>query len=58
MKKAVRFYECGCCGHYHKVDWYGDCRSDGNRFTYDEMVQHAMDMTGELPDYTTVEEQE
>ena len=24
--------ECGCCGHYHRPDFAGDCRNDDERF--------------------------
>jgi hypothetical protein len=27
-----KFIECGCCGHYHPIDFWGDCRDDSNRF--------------------------
>ena len=26
------FVECGCCGAYHRTDFAGDCREDGERF--------------------------
>jgi len=32
-----QFYECGCCGHYHPVNWNGDCRDDANRFTWEDL---------------------
>jgi hypothetical protein len=32
-----QFYDCGCCGHYHPVNWDGDCRDDENRFAADEL---------------------
>lgn len=22
---------CGCCCHYHRIDYYGDCRNDKER---------------------------
>ena len=31
----MKLIECGCCGAYHPVDFYGDCRDDANR--YDEV---------------------
>ena len=31
------FVECGSCGAYHKVDFYGDCRDDGERFGPDQL---------------------
>jgi hypothetical protein len=24
--------ECGCCGQYHRPEFSGDCRDDGERF--------------------------
>lgn len=32
-----RFYDCGICGHFHPVNWDGDCRDDVNRFTADQL---------------------
>lgn len=32
-KHTLHFIECGCCGHYHKPDFWGDCRDDANRFS-------------------------
>ncbi len=57
MKRALRFYECGCCGHFHLDTWYGDCREDDNRYTHEEMEEKAINETGEMPDYVTEEEQ-
>ncbi len=31
-KRPARFILCGCCGHFHRVDFYGDCREDAERF--------------------------
>lgn len=31
------FYDCGICGHWHPVDWNGDCRDDANRFTTSQL---------------------
>jgi hypothetical protein len=31
------FYNCGCCGQYHPINWDGDCRDDDNRFFADEL---------------------
>ena len=27
------YVECGCCGHYHREEFTGDCRQDNERFT-------------------------
>ncbi len=24
--------ECGCCGCYHDIDYWGDCRHDNERY--------------------------
>lgn len=34
---AGRYFECGCCGHYHPEGWYGDCRDDDHRFMASEL---------------------
>lgn len=34
-KQAKNMIECGCCGHYHRKDYYGDCRNDRERFILD-----------------------
>ena len=26
------FISCGCCGAYHRTDFYGDCREDSERY--------------------------
>ncbi len=26
------FIECGCCGAFHRTDFYGDCREDSERY--------------------------
>lgn len=31
-KRTNQFVECGCCGSYHRVDFFGDCREDSERF--------------------------
>ena len=36
MKKEV-FVECGCCGHYHRENFWGDCRNDEERFVFEEV---------------------
>ena len=30
-ERVNTFAECGCCGAYHRTDFYGDCREDGER---------------------------
>jgi hypothetical protein len=31
------YYECGTCGNFHPLDWYGDCRDDSMRFTFHDL---------------------
>jgi hypothetical protein len=31
------YYECEICGHFHSVNWWGDCREDNARFTDEEL---------------------
>jgi hypothetical protein len=43
---SAAYYECGCCGGLHAVELPGsvDCRSDADRFTYDELDEaHGAD---------------
>lgn len=35
--RPPQFYDCGICGHYHPVNWDGDCRDDANRFNPDQL---------------------
>ena len=28
----IKIIECGCCGHFHKLSYHGDCRDDSERF--------------------------
>lgn len=30
--RSNRFIECGCCGCYHRDDFYGDCRENSERY--------------------------
>ena len=32
MKEYIELEECGCCGAYHRPEFYGDCRDDSERF--------------------------
>ena len=34
----MKFYECGCCGQYHKQGYEGDCRNDSERYSTEEVV--------------------
>lgn len=31
-ERVNTFTECGCCGAYHRTDFEGDCREDGERY--------------------------
>lgn len=30
--KAIKIIECGCCSQYHRLNYFGDCRNDDERF--------------------------
>ena len=32
-----KFYECGICGHFHFLDFNGDCRDFNCRFTSSDL---------------------
>jgi len=34
-KGLPQFYDCGICGHWHPIEWNGDCREDRFRLTTD-----------------------
>ena len=38
-----KYFECGCCGHYHRVGFTGDCREDSERFTWMELEDAGVD---------------
>ena len=31
-------FRCGCCDHYHRTGFYGDCRDDSERFTLEDLT--------------------
>lgn len=33
----ILYVECGCCGHYHRVEFGGDCRDNAHRFTAEQI---------------------
>ena len=37
MNDKPVFFQCGCCEEYHRVDFFGDCRQDDERFNPDEL---------------------
>ena len=42
-KPSVKIIHCGCCECYHRVDFYGDCRDDSERF---DDLEDAQDRLG------------
>ncbi|RWE37431.1 hypothetical protein [Mesorhizobium sp.] len=30
----IQYVECGCCGHFHLPEFFGDCRDNANRFNH------------------------
>lgn len=32
-RRSRVYVECGCCGAYHRADFYGDCRENTERFS-------------------------
>ena len=41
-RRVDTFAECGCCGHYHRTDFLGDCREDSERYTEEELPDNAV----------------
>jgi len=37
--QPVRIIQCGCCDHWHRANYFGDCRNDAERF--DDMEDAA-----------------
>jgi hypothetical protein len=35
------YIECGCCGQYHRNDYYGDCRNDTERLNLEDIPEYA-----------------
>ena len=33
-KRSTRYIECGCCEHWHRDDFGGDCRENSERFPF------------------------
>ena len=36
------YIECGCCGHYHRQEWSGDCREDSERFSMNYLEDNVL----------------
>ena len=47
MTKHTRkfFYECGCCGQYHRALFNGDCREDAERLNYEDFPEGWQEVT-------------
>ena len=41
-----KFYECGCCGTMHFVQWNGDCREDAARFDIEDLDEKFGEFDG------------
>lgn len=53
------FIECGCCGHYHRVEFGGDCRDNAHRFTADQIeAMHGVTIWEQVLDLDEQERQE
>lgn len=40
-----RIVECGCCGGYHPVEFFGDCRDDENRFENEDEAMERLEVS-------------
>lgn len=40
--KAEIYVECGCCGEYHLEGFFGDCRDDSQRFSFNDIPPDAL----------------
>jgi hypothetical protein len=38
-REPVEIIECGCCGSFHRNDYFGECRDDSERFVSLEMAE-------------------
>lgn len=36
------YIECGGCGHYHRQEWYGDCRDNNERFSMNYLEDNGL----------------
>lgn len=42
MKTTKEDYsECGCCGQFHRSNYWGDCRNDEERFNEEDIPKDA-----------------
>ena len=37
--KEQEYVECGCCGGYHRCNYFGDCRNDTERFSFEDLIR-------------------
>lgn len=57
--KPMLYRECGCCGHYHRMEFTGDCRENAHRFTADEIEKmHGWTIWDQVLDLEEQERQE
>lgn len=35
--KLAEVIECGCCAHFHPMDFDGDCRENGQRLNIEQL---------------------
>ena len=40
----MQFIECGCCGHFHPIEFQGDCRDDSNRFNFMDLEEMGVNL--------------
>jgi hypothetical protein len=41
---SIRIVECGCCGCYHRAEYFGDCRNDDERFPAEEVAAERLNV--------------
>lgn len=52
-----KFFQCGCCDHWHPQGWTGDCRDNDARFTTGQLDILFPDKNGDgWPDWIEVDE--
>ncbi len=52
-----KFYECGICGHWHSLEWNGDCREDDARFFTSDLDERYGPFGWEAVDMPTWEDE-
>ena len=46
--KTEDLEECGCCGQWHRKDFFGDCRNDEERYIDDDPPMTAAEYRKKL----------